>query len=108
MAANESPGIKIEVMGYTFPVNVPDADLTQRAADHINDRMEFYRSKYADLTAGQVAALVALDISEELYREREQNEGFRRSEEAQWTKAQARMNGLLSQLNSLEKELNRI
>lgn len=102
MSGEEKERVDIRVLGHTFPVSADDSHLTQRAADHINARAEFYSGKYDGLSPAQLAALVALDISEELFREREQRTNAKREEDAQWSEAQSRADNLNSRLDTVE------
>ncbi len=104
MNAEDKQRVDIAVLGHKFPVSAGDSDLTQRAADHINARAEFYRSKYGELTSGQLAALVALDIGEELFREREQRNERQREQDEKLSEAESRASALLEKLNSVISE----
>lgn len=102
MSGEEQDRYDVAVLGHKFPVSAKDVELTQRAADHVNGKAEYYRGKYNELTGGQLAALVALDVAEDLFREREQFTGVRRDEEDAWSEAQAKMKSLLKKLDSAD------
>ena len=63
----ESKSIRVRIYGSEYPLKVDDEDLTNRAAEHLDQMMHDLHTQIPDQPPVTLAVLSALNVSEQLF-----------------------------------------
>lgn len=63
--------IKVRIFNIEYTLRVEDEELAQRAVEYVNNLMNHLHDKMPEQSLLTIAILTALNIAEELFRERE-------------------------------------
>ncbi len=67
---SEAKTIKVKILNTEYTLKVEDEDLGYKVAEYVDSVMRDFESKFPGRTALTIAVLTALNIAEELFRER--------------------------------------
>lgn len=69
----EKRSIKVRIFGSEYPLRGDSEDFTRRVAAHVDDMISSIHSRIPDQPTLTVAVLSALNITEDLFKERERS-----------------------------------
>lgn len=69
----EKRSIKVKIFGSEYPLRGDSEDFTRRVAAHVDDMISSIHSRIPDQPTLTVAVLSALNITEDLFKERERS-----------------------------------
>lgn len=71
--ATEGKSIKVKILGSEYPLRGESEELTKKVASYVNEMIKTIHDKIPEQPPLTVAVLSALNITEDLYKEREKN-----------------------------------
>ena len=71
--ASESKSIKVKIFGSEYPLRGESEELTKKVAGYVDQMINTIHEKIPEQPPLTVAVLSALNITEELFKEREKN-----------------------------------
>lgn len=71
--AAEGKSIKVKILGSEYPLRGESEDLTRRVASYVNEMITTIHDKIPEQPPLTIAVLSALNITEDLLKERERN-----------------------------------
>ena len=69
--ATDGKSIKVKILGSEYPLRGESEELTKKVASYVNDMISTIQDKIPEQPPLTVAVLSALNITEELFKERE-------------------------------------
>ncbi|PLX27583.1 MAG: hypothetical protein C0600_10310 [Ignavibacteria bacterium] len=77
----EAKSVRLRIYGTEYPLKVDDEDLTNRAAEHLDQMMHDLHSQIPDQPPITLAVLSALNLSEDLFHEKQDKKQITRNVE---------------------------
>ena len=71
--ANEGKSIRVKIFGTEYPLRGESDELTKKVANYVDDMINTIHNKIPEQPPLTVAVLSALNITEDLFKEREKN-----------------------------------
>jgi cell division protein ZapA len=71
--AQEGKGIKVKIFGSEYPLRGESEELTRKVASYVDEMITTIHNKIPEQPPLTVAVLSALNITEDLFKERERN-----------------------------------
>ena len=71
--ATDGKSIKVKILGSEYPLRGESEDLTKKVASYVNEMITTIQDKIPEQPPLTVAVLSALNITEDLFKEREKN-----------------------------------
>ncbi len=81
--AAEGKGIKVKIFGSEYPLRGESEELTRKVASYVDEMITTIHDKIPEQPPLTVAVLSALNITEDLFKEREKNRSLISSAEAE-------------------------
>lgn len=94
--AIEGKGIKVKIFGSEYPLRGESEELTRKVASYVDEMITQIHNKLPEQPPLTVAVLSALNITEDLLKEREKNRVLLSSAEAEVEKMSSYLDQFLS------------
>lgn len=73
--ATDGKGIKVKIFGSEYPLRGESEELTRKVASYVDELLTTIHNKIPEQPPLTIAVLSALNITEDLFKERERNRG---------------------------------
>lgn len=94
--AIEGKGIKVKIFGSEYPLRGESEELTRKVANYVDEMITQIHNKIPEQPPLTVAVLSALNITEDLFKERERNRGLLSTAETEIEKMSSYLDQFLS------------
>ena len=94
--ATEGKGIKVKIFGSEYPLRGESEELTRKVANYVDEMITQIHNKIPEQPPLTVAVLSALNITEDLFKERERNRTLLSTAETEIEKMSSYLDQFLS------------
>lgn len=74
--ATDGKGIKVKIFGSEYPLRGESEELTRKVASYVDEMITMIHNKIPEQPPLTIAVLSALNITEDLFKEREKNKAL--------------------------------
>jgi cell division protein ZapA len=92
----ERKSIRVKIFGSEYPLRGESEEFTRKVASHVDDMINTIHNKIPEQPTLTVAVLSALNVTEDLFKEREQGDAMQKKVEAEITKISAYLDSCLT------------
>lgn len=96
MMEKERKSIRVKIFGSEYPLRGESEEFTRKVASHVDDMINTIHNKIPEQPTLTVAVLSALNVTEDLFKEREQGKATKEKVEAELTKMSAYLDDCLT------------
>ena len=96
MMDNERKSIRVKIFGSEYPLRGESEEFTRKVASHVDDMINTIHNKIPEQPTLTVAVLSALNVAEDLFKEREQGTIVKQRVEAEITRMSAYLDNCLT------------
>jgi cell division protein ZapA len=92
----ERKSIRVKIFGSEYPLRGESEEFTRKVASHVDDMINTIHNKIPEQPTLTVAVLSALNVAEDLFKEKEQGVATRKKVEAEIMKISAYLDNCLT------------